>query len=129
MAQIELSRPELCELASVVVVAEVTSDEVRWAAAPDGGIETVVWLHTDDVVHGHLGGGLQLVLAGGAIGDVEQRVEDVPKLAIDGTYLLFLAPSPTGFVIIGGEQGAVRVGDGNEPVEAAIASLGSACAP
>lgn len=111
-ATIPLTRPEMCALASFVAVAEPTSSEVRWAADRSGGIETVVWLAIGPVVKGKPRDTLTLVLKGGEIDGLKQTVEDVPVLGVDRSYLLYLAPSDSGFVVVGGEQGAVLLPEG-----------------
>jgi hypothetical protein len=129
--QIELTRPEMCEEAARVVVAEVTGSEARWSQAPDGGIETVVWLAVRQDVKGQGMDTVELSLLGGAIGELWQWVEDQPRLEPDRTYLLFLDAQGR---VLGGDQGAVAVrieGDpgGGEPLKHALASLGSCHAP
>lgn len=131
-SQIAWTRPQLCGMSSVVVVAEVTSTETRWAPGPDGGIETVVWLSPRESIKGLTPEPLALTLQGGRVGEVALWVEDQPALTLDHTYLFLLAESPAGLVVIGGERGAVPLAlDGNEgeSVTAAKASLGDCRAP
>jgi hypothetical protein len=98
------SEEELRERADLVVIAEVTSSEVRWAEGRRGGLETVVWLATT------AGETLEIVLPGGEKDGHYTRVEDVPRLLPDRSYLLHLIATPQGWQVLGGEQGAVRVG-------------------
>lgn len=131
-AQIAWTRPQLCGLASVVVVAEVTSTETRWAPGPEGGIETIVWLAARESVKGVTPEPLALTLQGGRLGEVALWVEDQPALALDHTYLFLLAASPAGLVVLGGERGAVPLATDaheGESVSAAKASLGDCRAP
>lgn len=108
--QIEMSRAELCQVADLVVVGEVTSGGTQWAShAPEGAIERIRWVRVTDVVRGVAQGTLEVVLPGGTIGDLTHWVEDVPELMINARYLLFLHEVDGGLQIIGGEQGAVRV--------------------
>ena len=131
-AQIAWTRPQLCGLSSVVVVAEVTSTETRWAPGPDGGIETIVWLSPREAVKGIVPAPLALVLQGGSVDGIVLWVEDQPALALDHTYLLLLSESDAGLVVVGGERGAVPLatdGHEGETVLGAKASLGDCRAP
>lgn len=126
-AQLRVARSELCEVASHVVLAEVTSGETRWRAGTQGGIERVRWLHVVDGIRGGARTDLEVVLPGGTIGEVTHWVEDVPELLTNGTYLLFLIPTEAGLQPVGGDQGAVRValrpGHPGEPLASALASV------
>ena len=110
--QLELSRPELCELSTHVVLGEVTDVETRWTR--DGLVERTAHLAVSRVVKGHAVDGLDIHLPGGTIGDFTVRVEDVPNLLTNGEYLLFLGADPGGeLVVFGGDQGAVRITPAN----------------
>ena len=131
-AQIAWTRPQLCGLSSVVVVAEVTSTETRWAPGPDGGIETIVWLAPREAVKGVVPEPLALVLLGGSLDGIGLWVEDQPALALDHTYLLLLSESDDGLVVLGGERGAVPIavdGHEGETLAGAKSSLGACRAP
>jgi hypothetical protein len=131
-AQIDWTRPQLCGLSTVVVVAEVTSTETRWAPGPDGGIETIVWFATREAVKGVAPEPLVLTLPGGRLGEIGHWVEDQPALTVDATYLLLLADTSEGLKILGGERGAVPIatpGHEGEALDAAKRSLGDCRAP
>ncbi len=99
--------------ADLILVAEVTSAEVRWAEGPRGGLETIVWLAPREIRQGEPGrSALQLVLGGGEMDGHFTRVEGVPELETDRAYLLHLVSTPSGWQIIGGERGAALVDDG-----------------
>ncbi len=106
--QLEMSRPELCQLSSHVVLAEVTGVETRWT--PSGSIEREAHVAVIHSVVGDGGDDLDLHLPGGTIGEMTVRVEDVPPLLENARYLLFVAPDLEGrLVVIGGDQGAIRI--------------------
>lgn len=134
-AQMQLTRLELCELADVVVMAEVTSYEVVWDEGDDGGILTRVWFAPLADVTGAVPDTVELLLPGGKIGEVRHSVEDVPERPqLDKRYLLFLSRGADGsFSIVGGLAGAVRIADvgenkGERYIEA-LASVGACHAP
>jgi len=126
-AQHQVSRAELCEVSDLVVVAEVTSGETRWATGAAGAIERVRWLHVHDLVRGAAGETVEVLLPGGTIGATGQWVEDVPELLGNTTYLLFLDAVGASFQVIGGDQGAIRVarrpGERGEPLADVLASV------
>lgn len=110
--QMDLTRPELCELSHQVVVGEVTDLETRWTDEVGGGIERVVHVAVADRIKGGRGDGdsVEVVLPGGEIDGLGHWVEDVPRLLVNGRYLLFLAPALDGTLqVIGGDFGAVRI--------------------
>ena len=117
-----------CDRAELVLAAEVTGLSPRWAEGVDGGIETVVDLHPLGLAKGRVGSELVLVLPGGRMGDIELWVEDVPSLALDQRYLLYLRVGPDGrHRVVGGEEGARRIDAtvvGPDPV---VAALQGAC--
>lgn len=126
--QIELSRPELCALSHHVVIGEVTDLETRWTTASGGGIERIVHVAVTDRIRGERTQSLEVTLPGGQIGDVGHWVEDVPRLMVNGRYLLFLATAMDGSLqVIGGEHGAVRITSPGarvgEPLERVRASV------
>jgi hypothetical protein len=123
--QLDLSAAQLCGLSDRVIVAEVTSKEVLWASGAEGAIETHVWLTTLQVVTGKAPETIELVLAGGTIGELTHWVEDVPALAVDQTYLLFLKDTEAGAIVIGGHKGAVAVGPNGVALSTAVASVGA----
>lgn len=126
-AQLELSRPELCAIAELVVLAEVTSGETRWADDESGGIERVRWLHVHEVVSGKAPSTVEVILPGGTMGDLTHWVEDVPELLSNATYLLFLSHVDGDLQVIGGDQGAVRIGtrdeQAGEPKQKALSTV------
>jgi len=131
----DLDRLELCDLADVVVMAEVTSFEVVWDDGADGGILTRVWFAPLLDVTGAVPDTVELILPGGKLGDIEHSVEDVPtRPELDKRYLLFLRRGDDGtFSVLGGLAGAVRISDpgetkGERYIEA-LASVGACHAP
>ncbi len=126
-AQMRVNREQLCGVSDLVVLAEVTSGETRWATGPAGAIERVRWLHVHDLVRGATGDTIEVILPGGTIGGTGHWVEDVPELLGNTTYLLFLDAVGEGFQVIGGDQGAIRVarrpGERGEPVADVLASV------
>ncbi|MCB9745010.1 MAG: hypothetical protein H6741_08385 [Alphaproteobacteria bacterium] len=131
--RVNIPRPALCERAELVVVAEVTGAETRWAAGPEGGIETLSDLAVIEVVKGRPPQDLRVLSPGGALGGLRYSVEDAAALRVDHRYLLLLDPVDGGFRVVGGVDGAIPLrwgdsGPGEDRVEA-IATLGSCRAP
>jgi hypothetical protein len=127
--QLAMSRPELCAMSDRVVIGEVTSGETLWAEGEDGGIFRRVWIASERDLRGGGSDTVEVVLPGGTIGEFQHSVEDVPNLAIDGRYLLFLRRSDDGsYSILGGHQGAVQVqpptGGAGERFIDALSSVG-----
>ena len=107
--------------ADLIVVAEPTSMECRYALDQDWALETEVWLAPLATLKGSMPAELSLVLPGGTVGALGVTVEDVPELHLDQPVVLLLAQTPQGWVVVGAELGAipVRVGDHGEgrPIE------------
>lgn len=131
-AQLRLTRAELCTVSDLVLVAEVTSGETRWADGTAGGIERIRWVAVRHLVSGgtrpsQASNTVEVVLPGGTIGELTQWVEDVPELLGNSTYLLFLAETDGELRVVGGEQGAVRIaertGQKGEPLARALSSV------
>ncbi len=126
--QMKLTRPELCEVSHRVVVGEVVNLHTQFTGADDRSIERVVQIAVTDTVLGPDDKMVEVVLDGGMIGDIGHWVEDVPKLMVNGRYLLFIATAMDGKdKIVGGDQGAVRITKAGarrgETLEAATASV------
>ena len=108
---------ERCARAGLVLTGEVTGQETRWAAGPEGGLETTAWIAVDRVYKGVLPrdpevgpGTLALVLPGGELGGEGLWLPGTPRLAEDARYLFLLEPDPErGWQAVGGEAGAVRL--------------------
>ena len=132
-AQLPLERPALCALADVVVWGVVRDTETLWAAGSAGGIERRAFVETRRVLRGDAPPPFEVVLPGGQIGAMVERVEDVPDLRVGAEYLLLLARTPGGLQVIGGDAGAIRIAPGDfgqgEPIADALASLGACRAP
>ena len=108
--QMELTRPELCSVAHRVVIGEVVHLHTQFTGEDNRSIERVVQFAVEDTVLGPPDPRVEVVLPGGVIGDQGHWVEDVPKLMVNGRYLLFIATAMDGKdKIIGGDQGAVRI--------------------
>jgi hypothetical protein len=108
-ATLQMSRAELCELSSKVLVGEVSSQETRWSAGGSGAIERVVWVSVSTDVKGQPSSSVEVVLPGGELEGVAHWVEDSPRLIENGRYLLFLQAIEGRWFVTGGEQGAVRL--------------------
>lgn len=125
--QLEVTRAELCRVSHAVVVGRVADIDTHWTVGELGGLERRVVLEVSHTLAGSAGRLIDVVLPGGELGDFTHRVEDVPTLKADGTYMLFLEQTDNGWYVLGGEQGAVPVmprrGFKGEPLDAAIASL------
>ncbi len=110
--------------ADLIVLAEPTSTECRPtlpALQLDWRIETEVDLTPLETWKGTAPADLSLVLPGGRLGELEVVVEDVPTLVPGQPTVLLLADTPVGWVVVGGEAGAIPVrvdaGDEGRPVE------------
>ena len=90
--------------------------ESRYAVGQDWLLETEVWLAPLEGWKGEAPASLSLVLPGGELGTLGVKVEDVPRLTVDQPVVLLLADTPVGWVVLGGELGAipVRFGDRGE---------------
>lgn len=100
---------ETCHLAPVIVVAEVTSTEVRWNER--GTLETWVDLAIASTFKGTLPADARIVLPGGVRGGFRYEVEDTPTLQADHRYLLLLRPRDAGgWAPFGGEAGVIALG-------------------
>ena len=110
-AQLDLSPSELCAIADVVAVGEVTDLETLWSPGAEGRIERRAFLSVGDLLRGTAPSSLEIVLPGGEIGQQWHWVEDVPTLRPDAAYVVFLGKSKDDdtYRVIGGESGAVRV--------------------
>jgi len=108
--QMELTRPELCSVAHRVVIGEVVDLRTQFTGEGDHSIERIVRVVVSDTILGPDDNGIEVFLPGGMIGDRGHWVEDVPKLMVNGEYLLFIATALDGKdKIIGGDQGAIRI--------------------
>jgi hypothetical protein len=106
----ELTRPELCSVSHKVVIGEVVNLHTQFTGSDNRSIERIVQVVVEDAVMGPIGKRVEVVLPGGMIGDQGHWVEDVPKLMVNGRYLLFIATAMDGKdKIVGGDQGAVRI--------------------
>lgn len=92
-----------------VVLVEPTSSECRYAVGQDWLLETQVWLAQLESWKGALPEDLSLVLPGGELGTLGVVVEDMPTLPLDQPVVLLLADTPAGWVVVGGQLGAIPV--------------------
>ncbi|MEZ4320935.1 MAG: hypothetical protein R3F61_25885 [Myxococcota bacterium] len=122
--QLDVPLLERCERAPVVAVVEVTSDEVRWTDGPRAELETRTWLHVHEVLKGRLDSDtVETVSRGGTLRNgLTQRVEDEATWALDGRYVVFLAPAGDRWRTWGGELGQLRI-DRPGRLEAVLAAL------
>lgn len=94
-----------------IVEGEVTSLETRWARGHEAGIETVAWVAVERTLLGVPTDSLEVVLAGGRIGDHGTWVPDEAVLVTDGRYRLTLVRDEAGRLrVLGGQAGAVPLG-------------------
>jgi len=106
-----LSDAQIEALAEWIVEGEVTSLETRWAAGGEAGIETVVWVSVDHTLLGVPTDTVQVVLAGGRMGDDATWVSDEPVLIADARYRLTLVRDDRDRLrVLGGDAGAVPLG-------------------
>lgn len=112
----------MCEVADVVVVAEVTSQEVQWDEGPTAGLTTTSWLWVDETLRGEVDPTLALVARGGRRGAHSQWVEHEAYLQVDRRYLLVLQERDGVYRVIAGELGAIPVPDAAS-LEAALSKL------
>jgi hypothetical protein len=126
--QQQVTREALCEVSTVVLVAEITSIETRWAEGETGGIERVAWLAPIHVHRGALSPNSPVILPGGEINGLTYWVEDVPQLEADQQYLLFLEDHGSSYAAIGGENAPIPVrstpGTRGASIAQALAELG-----
>jgi hypothetical protein len=97
---------DLCALADVVLVGEVTSQEREWVPHSDGHIRTRSWLAVSQVLRGPEADTAEVITAGGDLGGVQMRVEDEASLRMDHRYVLLLGWTDAGWRVVGGAQGA-----------------------
>lgn len=104
-----LSPEQLWTLADVVAVVEVSSTTTR--QTPAGRIVTQVALEVSEPLKGTAAGAsLLLVLPGGTVGDLTQRVPGVPQVEAGDTALVYLERAgDRAFRLVGLEQGWLYV--------------------
>ena len=126
--QQQVTREALCEVSSVVLVAEITSIETRWSEGETGGIERVAWLAPIQIQRGEISPTQPIILPGGDMSGLTYWVEDVPKLEADQRYLLFLKDKGSFYEAIGGENAPIPVrstrGSRGKTIEQAVTELG-----
>ncbi len=89
---------ETLTLTSDAVVAGTVTD-IRAARATDGGIETYVTLHPDEVLKGYLPlGDVTIRERGGRIGDVEQWLFGNPTYTVGESVIAFLSVDGEGML-------------------------------
>lgn len=126
--QLQLDRPTLCAKADRVVVATILKSEPRFTL--DGAsIERRVTATVDRRVKGETPDAITFTLRGGVVGEESLHVSDQPSLLVGATYMLMLDGPDTEALILGGEQGAVRItapgAFTGETLESAVKSLGA----
>jgi hypothetical protein len=109
------------QTADLIVLAEPVSSECVFVTGTDWLLETRVTLAPRETWKGEPPTELELVLPGGELGELGVIVEDVPTLTVGQPTVLLLADTPVGWVVVGGEAGAIDVracgrGDGR-PVD------------
>lgn len=125
-ARRHIDRPTLCSMAEVVVIGEVTGQEVLWSAGEPGGLETHSDLSVTQTVRADRAAPtdtLTVITPGGVRDGIRLTIEDAAALRTDHRYLLLLSPYADGFRVVGGADGAIPLGH-TEPAAEAIASLG-----
>ena len=122
--QLEVPMAELFGRSTLVVVAEVTSHECRWAPGPEGRIESEYWLATASTLRGSVGDTLSLHIDGGTVGDIATWTEHEPRLFEDRRYLLFLTTDQSGrWRVLGGERGAIELKSDLSPNAPALSDI------
>jgi hypothetical protein len=127
-ARLYIERPVLCDMAEVVIIGEVTGQEVRWSAGDLGGLETWSDLSVTRIVRAPapIIATLSVVTPGGVLNGLRMAIEDVAALHTDHRYLLLLSPTADGWRVVGGADGAIPLPHGDPTADAAaIESLGS----
>ena len=112
--QQSVDRAELCALADLVVLAVPTAvhtELVGWEAGLPH-LERLVDTTVKQTFRGRTGPTLAVRLPGGRLGELVHRVEDVPELVLATPTLLFLEKDGATHRVVGGEQGALPLSDG-----------------
>jgi hypothetical protein len=117
--------PALCARASLVVVAEATTVEGRWRAGEPGGIESVVTFAVTRTVRGRAPDWLSVVVPGGRVGRLTERVSEAAEFRTDARYLLLLTSDGSDWRLEGGVDGVVPVPWAEGAEAAAIGRLGA----
>ena len=104
---VPLSVKDKVALAEVVVRARVEAKEARWVR---GRIFTFVQLATTRVIEGRVKVGQPVTVAipGGEVGDLGQWVCGTPSVELGDDVVVFLAPRPVGWVVVGLGLGWLR---------------------
>jgi len=95
-----------------IVVATVAAVTVRPKASAPQYFETVVRLDVEETVVGSVPGSIELILSGGAMNGVRERVEGMPDLAVGERYVMLLEPDQEPRLVspfVGFNQGLYRV--------------------
>lgn len=113
----------MADHAERIVVAEVTSSEARWEAGERGDVQTVVWLHTEQVLTGEAPDTLEILVEGGQIGEHRTWVSGQPTLEEDHRYLLLLVRDFEGRPRVIGQRGAIELRSPASPEAPALDTL------
>ena len=119
----QVSLGQKMRAAELVVVAEVTSTEPRWAEGPRGGIETVVWLAVETTLAGEPEHSLEVVVPGGRIGQHATGSSAAAELAVDGRYLVLLSRDDAGLWRVFAPSAAIRLQSETAPRAPTLADL------
>jgi hypothetical protein len=95
-----------------IFVGTVTAVTTRANAKRPQYFETVVRFHVDESVAGAAGAEVEIVLSGGEMGGIRQRVDDMPELAVGERYVVLLAADQSPRLtspFVGFNQGLYRV--------------------
>jgi len=95
-----------------IFVGTVTAVTGRPNAQRPQYFETVVRFSVDETVAGTFGSVVEVVLSGGEVGGIRQRVEEMPELAVGDRYVVLLEADQTPRLtspFVGFNQGLYRV--------------------
>jgi hypothetical protein len=105
-----------------IFVGTVSAVSVRPNAKRPQYFETVVHFRVDETVAGSAGSEVEVVLSGGEMGGIRQRVEDMPELAVGERYVVLLEADQSPRLtspFVGFNQGLYRV-VGDAPASAVV---------
>ena len=109
---VKMETPELTEKAREIVIGHVVDMQSRWNEDRDY-IFTYVTVHVDEYVKGGGERSVTIKIPGGAIGDLQLRVSDIPEFAVGEKVVLFLTDEyPDYCDLLGLFQGKYTVVEG-----------------
>jgi len=116
---------ERCALSTLVVDAEVTSQEGVWN---DDLIETLVDIHVHQALKGTAPDSLTFVVPGGEVAGLHLDISEAPKLKTDHRYVLLLHKRTDGaWTPVGGPDGVFLLTERSPAAAQALAQSLGAC--